>query len=252
MGSGIAGAVGLGVADPTRRVICVCGDGGMQMMGMEALVALRERLPVVFAVFNDARYNMVHHGMKQIFGAAGSWDTPWIDFCAWAGALGMPARRITAPGEIDAALLEELLAEGGPALLDIRIDRELRVRSGGRVESLVHMSMVDGGGSAWAHRSRESASGFRRPCGTTPTGRRASWRTNGTRATGRWSTSRLPATTRAGSRRTTWPSRPSGCGPIVNWWTRRQRGALDGGPIVLYAQGAGFTRAAALIDTRTR
>ncbi|MEI9948167.1 MAG: thiamine pyrophosphate-binding protein [Pseudomonadota bacterium] len=70
MGSGISGAVGLAVADPDRPVVCVCGDGGMQMVGMEALVALKYRLPIVFAVFNDARYNMVYHGYRQVFGGA--------------------------------------------------------------------------------------------------------------------------------------------------------------------------------------
>src|SRR5205814_9171823 len=39
MGSGISGAIGLSLARPERPVICVCGDGGMQMAGMEAIVA---------------------------------------------------------------------------------------------------------------------------------------------------------------------------------------------------------------------
>ena len=39
MGSGIAGAIGLALADRSRPVVCICGDGGMQMLGMEALVA---------------------------------------------------------------------------------------------------------------------------------------------------------------------------------------------------------------------
>ena len=145
MGSGIAGAIGLAVADPDRRVVCICGDGGMQMMGMELLVALRERLPIVYAVFNDGRYNMVHHGMKQIFGSAAAWETPKVDFAAWAGSFGVPSARIDAPGEINAARLERLMARGGPVLLDIRIDRELRIRGGGRVEALQHMSMLQSG-----------------------------------------------------------------------------------------------------------
>jgi acetolactate synthase-1/2/3 large subunit len=145
MGSGIAGAIGLAVADPNRRVVCICGDGGMQMSGMELLVALRDRLPIVYAVFNDGRYNMVHHGMKQIFGSAAAWETPFVDFAAWAGSFGVPSARIEAPGEINAARLDRLTAHGGPALLDIRIDREQRIRGGGRVEALQHMSMLQSG-----------------------------------------------------------------------------------------------------------
>jgi len=141
MGSGIAGAIGLSLADPSRRVVCLCGDGGMQMSGSEVLVAVRERLPVLFVVFNDGRYNMVHHGMRQIFGAAAPYDTPPIDFSAWATALGVPAHVVSRAGEVTASLLDSLLGYGGPALLDVRIDAGVRIRGGGRVEALQRMSM---------------------------------------------------------------------------------------------------------------
>lgn len=142
MGSGIAGAIGLALADDTRPVVCIAGDGGMQMAGMEALVALRERLPILFVVCNDGRYNMVHHGMRQIFGEAAAYDTPPIDFSAWAAAMGMPSVVVSRPGEIDRHLLSTLLAHGGPALIDARIDPSVRIRGGGRVEALQHMSML--------------------------------------------------------------------------------------------------------------
>jgi acetolactate synthase-1/2/3 large subunit len=142
MGSGICSAVGLALGDPESPVVCVCGDGGMQMAGMEALVALQERLKVVFAVFNDARYNMVYHGYKQVFGRAAPWETAWVDFAGWARALQIPSARINHPGEITESLLGALTARG-PALLDIRIDRGLRLNGGGRNEALLHMSMLD-------------------------------------------------------------------------------------------------------------
>jgi acetolactate synthase-1/2/3 large subunit len=142
MGSGIAGAIGLAVADPSRPVVCIAGDGGMQMAGMEALVAVRERLPILFVVFNDGRYNMVHHGMRQIFGEASPYDTPGIDFAAWASSFGMPSAIVQCPGELDAALIWHLMHRGGPALIDARIDASTRIRGGGRVEALQHMSML--------------------------------------------------------------------------------------------------------------
>jgi acetolactate synthase-1/2/3 large subunit len=142
MGSGIAGAIGLALADRSREVVCIAGDGGMQMAGMEALVAVRERLPILFVVFNDGRYNMVHHGMRQIFGDASQYDMPPIDFSTWAASFGMPAAVITRPGEIDRQLVHRLLAHGGPALIDARIDAGVRIRGGGRVEALQQMSML--------------------------------------------------------------------------------------------------------------
>lgn len=142
MGSGIAGAIGLAIADPSRPVACICGDGGMQMSGMEILTAVKHRLPIIYAVFNDARYNMVHHGMKQIFGEAEPYDSPHVDFALWARSMGVPAETIQRPAQINRRLVERLMSGGGPALLDIHIDRETRLRAGGRVEALAHMSML--------------------------------------------------------------------------------------------------------------
>lgn len=142
MGSGIAGAIGLALADRDRPVVCICGDGGMQMSGMEILTSLKLRLPVIYAVFNDSRYNMVHHGMKQIFGVADRYDTPAIDFSVWARSMGIVGYAIRQSGQIDARLADELLRAGGPALLDIHIEPETRLRGGGRVEALQHMSIL--------------------------------------------------------------------------------------------------------------
>jgi acetolactate synthase-1/2/3 large subunit len=142
MASGICSAIGHALGNRDRRVVCICGDGGMQMAGSELLVALKLKLPIVYAVFNDARYNMVYHGYKQLSGNEAPWETPWVDFVAWARALGMPGARIEHPGQITADLLDRLTAEGRPVVLDIRHDAALRMRGAGRVEALQHMSVA--------------------------------------------------------------------------------------------------------------
>ncbi len=143
MGSGISSSVGLALGDRSRRVICVCGDGGMHMAGMEILVAIKHRLPVVFAVFNDARYNMVFHGYRLTFGREEAWSTPLIDFVGWAESVGAAGARIEHPGQITRELLDTLTAGDRPAVLDIRQDADVRIRGEGRIEALRQMSMVD-------------------------------------------------------------------------------------------------------------
>jgi acetolactate synthase-1/2/3 large subunit len=142
MGSGICSAIGLAMGDPSRRVVCVCGDGGMQMAGMEVLVAVRERLPIIFAVFNDARYNMVYHGFRALCRREAQWDSPWIDFAMWARSIGIPGLRINHPGELTAARLDLLLTRKLPVILDMRIDPTVRLVGAGRVERLQHMSVA--------------------------------------------------------------------------------------------------------------
>jgi acetolactate synthase I/II/III large subunit len=146
MGSGISGAIGLALARPERPVVCICGDGGMQMVGMEVLVALKYRLPIVFAVFNDARYNMVYHGYRQVFEREAEWESPWTDFAAWARSMGMVGLRVNHPGEISSEQLARLRELRVPVVLDVRIDREQRLTGGGRNEALRHMSMLSEAG----------------------------------------------------------------------------------------------------------
>jgi acetolactate synthase-1/2/3 large subunit len=145
MGSGICSAIGLALGDPSRPVVCICGDGGMQMVGMEALVAVRHKLPVVFAVFNDARYNMVYHGYRFVFGHEAPWDSPCVDFVLWARSMGIAGLRINHPGELNAARLNRIMQAGGPLVLDMRIDREVRLTGAGRNEALQQMSIGPAG-----------------------------------------------------------------------------------------------------------
>lgn len=142
MASGIASAIGLALADRRRRIVCICGDGGMQMAGMELLVAIKHRLPIVYAVFNDARYNMVFHGYRHSYGREAPWDTPRIDFAAWAASIGALGVRIERAGEITPELLTELTAQGLPVVLDIRQDSSVRIKGDGRLEAIREMSML--------------------------------------------------------------------------------------------------------------
>jgi acetolactate synthase-1/2/3 large subunit len=141
MGSGICSAIGLALGDRSRPVVCICGDGGMAMTGGEILVAVKYKLPIVYAVFNDARYNMVYHGQRDLYGRGGEYDTEFVDFAFWAASLGASGARVHAPGEITSELLASLTASGRPVVLDIRHDRAVRVRGAGRIEALRRMSV---------------------------------------------------------------------------------------------------------------
>jgi acetolactate synthase-1/2/3 large subunit len=141
MASGIGSAVGLALGNKNRPVLCICGDGGMQMAGSELLVALKLRLPVLYAVFNDGRYNMVYHGYRDMCGHEAEWSVPQMDFVEWARSLGVRGHRIERPGELSPSLLADLMREGLPVVLDVRHDPSVRIGGAGRVEALARMSM---------------------------------------------------------------------------------------------------------------
>jgi acetolactate synthase I/II/III large subunit len=143
MGSGICGALGEALANTAgeKPVVCICGDGGMQMNGMEVLVAAQLNLPIVFAVFNDARYGMVYHGFKHAYGREVPWETPWVDFVGWARSMNIPALRITQPGQLSPLMLARLGERKGPMVLDMRIERSMPFPMMSRNDALRRLSM---------------------------------------------------------------------------------------------------------------
>jgi acetolactate synthase-1/2/3 large subunit len=123
MGSGIGSAIGLKKAWPDRTVVCVCGDGGLAMHAGEILTCVENGINVIFAVFNDGRWNMIHHGFRSVYGRLPpALPSRICDLAAVAsgfGALGVVIRK---PEDLGAERLRDLARSQRPVVLDIRID----------------------------------------------------------------------------------------------------------------------------------
>ncbi len=139
MGSGIGAAVGLQLARRDRQVVCVCGDGGFAMMFGELLTCVEQRLPVVFAVMNDGRWNMVEHGFRTVYGAVPEGFVSTVaDFGAAAKAVGAIGMRLSRPGDLDPGSLRAAATLRRPVVLDVRIDASESLTPGTRAASIRH------------------------------------------------------------------------------------------------------------------
>jgi pyruvate dehydrogenase (quinone) len=111
-------ALGASALDPTRPVVALCGDGGLMMLLGDLRTAVTYRLPAKFVVFNNGRLGMVKLEQEQgglpEFGT--ELDNP--NLAAVATALGLTARRVTDPQEVDDGV-RWAMAQPGPALLDV-------------------------------------------------------------------------------------------------------------------------------------
>jgi hypothetical protein len=58
--------------------------------------------------------------------------------------MGAVGRLVTHAGEITASELDQLTAAGLPVVLDVRQDRDVRIRGDGRIEAISQMSMQHG------------------------------------------------------------------------------------------------------------
>lgn len=133
LGLGLPAAVGVKMAMPERQVLCAVGDGSA-LYSIQALwTAARYKLAVVFVVFNNASYMILKGGLVAMQGASverGKFvgmdiTEPEINFIHLAQSMGVAARRVSRPSELEAAL-DWALGESGPTLLDVAILRDIR------------------------------------------------------------------------------------------------------------------------------
>ncbi len=119
MGSGVGMAMGI-AAQTGERTVLVVGDGGLRMFGNELLTAARLALPVTVVLLDDAGLGMVRHGNGAVFGRTPDFDQgPW-EAGLWARSLGLSARLLQEPSDLDWAF------EEGPRLLHCRIDPDIQ------------------------------------------------------------------------------------------------------------------------------
>ena len=118
MANALPQALGAQALDRDRQVIACAGDGGLMMLLGDLRTAVTYQLPVCVVVFDNGRLGMVKLEQEQgglpEFGT--ELDNP--DFAAVALALGLNARRVTEPDQLEDAVTWALAANG-PTLLDV-------------------------------------------------------------------------------------------------------------------------------------
>ncbi|HUK91019.1 MAG TPA: thiamine pyrophosphate-dependent enzyme, partial [Blastocatellia bacterium] len=133
LGLGLPEAVGVKLARPDKQVLCAVGDGSA-MYSIQALwTAARYKIGVVFVVFNNTSYMILKGGLLAMKGASARQGVfpgmditkPEIDFVKLAESLGVEGRRVDQAGDLRSAL-DWALSGNRPALLDVRIARDVR------------------------------------------------------------------------------------------------------------------------------
>lgn len=128
MGFGLPAAIGAKVACPEKQVVCIAGDGSIQMNIQELATAAIEGINVKVLIVNNSALGMVHQWQNLFYNQRYSEtllpDTP--DFVKLAEAYNWQAERVSDPAELEAAM-KRLLDADKPALLDMRIDRDENV-----------------------------------------------------------------------------------------------------------------------------
>ncbi len=118
MGYGLPAAIGACEANDKKQVICIEGDGSIQMNIQELQTIVTNRLPVKIFIINNEGYHQIRQTQNNIFhnGLIGvgpeSGDLGFPDFEKIAWAYGIPYKRINNNDELDSVIENVLRFDG--------------------------------------------------------------------------------------------------------------------------------------------
>ena len=137
MGFALPGAMGARFAHPERKAVALCGDAGFLMNVQELETAARLKLPIVILIWVDGEYGLIKWKQQNHFDGRHSdlaFGNP--DFELLAKSFGLWGRTVGKAEEFP-GLLEEALAQNGPALLAVPVDYDENRKLTERLGNLV-------------------------------------------------------------------------------------------------------------------
>ncbi|MFG3088321.1 thiamine pyrophosphate-binding protein [Streptomyces antibioticus] len=111
LGYAFPAALGAAVADPTRPVLAVSGDGGALYSVAELATARQHGLDVTWLIVDDGGYGILREYMTDAYGEATATDLTRPDFTTLSESFGVPAVRTT-PENLEADLTKALSTPG--------------------------------------------------------------------------------------------------------------------------------------------
>ena len=125
MGVGLPYAMGIKLAKPDAEVVCITGEGSIQMCIQELSTCLQYKTPVKIVSLNNRYLGMVRQWQQIDYGGrySHSYMDALPDFVKLAEAYGHVGIRIDKPSEVEPALKEMLRLKDRTVFLDVRTDQ---------------------------------------------------------------------------------------------------------------------------------
>src|SRR5205814_7848402 len=121
LGFGLSAAVGVQLAQPSRPVVCVVGEGSVQYAVQALWTAAAYDVPLTVLVLRNEEYAILKWfaALEQVEGAPGL-DLPKLESAELAAAYGVNTRRTSGVDETREAL-RGAICSGKPELIEIRV-----------------------------------------------------------------------------------------------------------------------------------
>lgn len=129
MGVGLPYAMAAKLAKPERDVVCITGEGSIQMNIQELSTCLQYNLPVKILNLNNAQLGMVKQWQDMIYEGrhSQSYMNSLPDFVKLAEAYGHVGIKITDPAKLDEQLAYALSLKDKLVFIDVLVDKNEHV-----------------------------------------------------------------------------------------------------------------------------
>jgi benzoylformate decarboxylase len=121
LGFGLAGAIGVQLAQPDRPVVCVLGEGSVQYAVTGFWTAAAYDVPVTFLVLRNEEYSILKWfaDVEEVQGAPGL-DLPALDVAKVAEAYGVSSKSVAGREELHEAL-KSAIGSAKPELVEVPV-----------------------------------------------------------------------------------------------------------------------------------
>ena len=129
MGFGLPAAMGVKLAFPDKHVICITGDGSIQMNIQELSTCSQYNLPVVIVTLNNRSLGMVRQWQDMVYGGrhSSSYMESLPDFVKIAEAYGHVGIQINTLDELDEKLTQAFNIKDRLVFVDVMVDEKEHV-----------------------------------------------------------------------------------------------------------------------------
>ena len=133
MGFGVPGAVGAYFADPSRQIVAIVGDGGLQMTIQELQTVVHLKIPLKILVLNSGGYLAVSLTQDSLFDGRRMGSDPVSgistpNFLPIAQAYGLAAIQVNpSAGELESQI-DLALNISGPVLIEVFLPKKQVMR----------------------------------------------------------------------------------------------------------------------------
>ncbi|AAZ25085.1 MULTISPECIES: acetolactate synthase 3 large subunit [Colwellia] len=129
MGFGLPAAMGVKLAYPDKHVVCITGDGSIQMNIQELSTCSQYNLPVVIVTLNNRSLGMVRQWQDMVYGGrhSSSYMESLPDFVKIAEAYGHVGIQIDTLDELEEKLTQAFTIKDRLVFVDVMVDEKEHV-----------------------------------------------------------------------------------------------------------------------------